>query len=119
MTPETWKKAKPLLERALKHQNTHTIDNVKQAIIENKAQLWCGEKSVIVTEILQHPAKAECRIWLAAGNKEELVSVMLKDVESWAKGGGCRNISIVGRKGWMRVLKDYYQPHTVLEKELR
>ena len=115
---ETWEKAKPLIDKALKYQSGHDIEDIKQAIEDNMAQLWCGNKSVIVTEIITYPKKKECRIWLASGDMQELTKEMLPDVESWAKGGGCQTVSVVGRKGWLRVLKDYFQPHIVIEKEL-
>jgi len=44
---------------------------------------------------------------------------MLPDVEAWAKGGGCISITIVGRKGWLRKLKDTYeQNYVMLERTL-
>jgi hypothetical protein len=59
-----------------------------------------------------------CRIWLAAGDKKELVGQVLSDIETWAKAHGCSKIELVGRKGWLRVLQDFEQPHHVLEKRL-
>jgi len=115
---ETWTKAAPLIEKALKHQNSHSLDDIKDAILEDYAQLWNGINSVIVTEIINYPHKKECRIWLAAGDKHELTKEMLPEVEKWAKIQNCTTVSVVGRKGWMRVLKDYKQPHIIIEKEL-
>ena len=116
--PETWAAAKPLLEEALEHQDTHSIIDVYRALEEGDAQLWCADKSCIVTEILEHPHKRVARIWLAAGNRFELVSRMLPDIENWARDLGCDSVEVVGRKGWKRVLPDYTQPHTILEKSL-
>lgn len=114
----TWPVAASLLERALKHQNTHTIEDVKAAIDEGKAQLWCGLKSALVTEIVVYPLGKTCRIWLAAGDMNELTRDMLPAVEGWAKHKGCNAVQIIGRHGWKRVLTDYHQPHTVLVREL-
>ena len=69
-------------------------------------------------EIVEYPKYKACRIWLAAGGVE-LTERMLCDIEAWAKGGNCYKIEIVGRRGWLRVLTDSHQPHTVLEKILR
>lgn len=118
MTPETWERAKPLLKRALRYQDTHSLMDVRDAILREEAQIWCGRSSVIVTELHTHPRKRECRIWLAAGDKNELVSEMLPEVEEWAKMKKCKAVSVVGRAGWTRVLAGYKQPHRVLEKVL-
>ena len=105
---KAFKRAAPLIEKALKYQDTHTLDDVE-----------CGEKSVIVTEINDYPTGKRARIWLAAGEMDELVNDMLPDVEAWAQGGGCVSITIVGRKGWLRKLKDTYeQNYVMLERKL-
>lgn len=118
MTPETWALAAPLIERALRYQDSHTLEDVLQAIKEDRAQLWCGERSAIVTEILKAPHKRYCRVWLAGGDMDELVNVMLPDVEAWAVKRRCQAVQVCGRHGWARVLKDYAQPRVVLEKEI-
>lgn len=111
---------KPLsqVERAVAYQDTHTLGDVAREIIDGKAQHWRGEKSEIVTEIKSFPLVKVCRIWLAGGDMDELVNVMLPDVEAWAKDNGCTRVEIVGRKGWKRALPEYREPYAVLHKEL-
>jgi hypothetical protein len=108
-----------LIERALRYQDSHTLEDVLQAIKEDRAQLWCGERSAIVTEILKAPHKRYCRIWLAGGDMDELVNEMLPEVETWALRRQCDSVQVNGRKGWQRVLVDYRQPSVVLEKEIQ
>ena len=115
---DTWAIASPMLQSALEYQDTHDIHDIKAALDDGSAQLWCGWKSCVGTEIVEYPKMNACRIWLAAGDKSELLSRMLADIEKWAKNQGCSKIEVVGRKGWLRVLQDFEQPHTVLEKRL-
>ena len=115
---KTWRIAAPMLQLALDYQDTHDIHDIKTLINEGAAQLWCGDKSCVVTELIAYPRMNACRIWLAAGDKKELIGQMLSDIEEWAKAHGCIKIELVGRKGWLRVLQDFEQPHTVLEKRL-
>ena len=115
---KTWRIAAPMLQLALDYQDTHDIHDIKTLITEGAAQLWCGERSCVVTEIIKYPRMNACRIWLAGGDKFELVDRMLTDIEAWAKTQGCKKIEIVGRKGWRRVLPHFRQPHYVLEREL-
>ena len=120
ISEKTWEKAAPLIERALKYQDTHDLEDVQREVWRQKAQLWCGEKSAIVTELHQFPQnRRKARIWLAAGDMDELVNEMLPDVEEWARKEGCMAVTIVGRKGWLRKLQEHYrQDYVTLERTL-
>ncbi len=113
-----WIVAAPLIARAVERQDTHSLEDVEEAIRKGEAQLWCFGASALVTEIHVYPRKKVCRIWMAAGVFEELVRELLPAVEGWAREKGCQSVTVVGRPGWARVMKDYHQPHTMLEKEL-
>jgi hypothetical protein len=106
------------IQRAIDLQDTHSTQDVQEACAKGDAQVWCGERSALVTEIVRYPLKKVCRIWLAGGEMSELTNEMLPAVEAWAKQKECAAVEIIGRHGWQRVLKDYRQPHTVLVKEL-
>ena len=115
-----WETVTPIVTRALEYQDTHPADDIKEAIKNKNAQLWTGKRSVIVTEINGYPQSKKCRIWLAAGDMDELVDEMLPDVEEWSKNEGCSSVIIAGRKGWARVLadKNYKQNYVTLERKL-
>jgi hypothetical protein len=107
------------IARALEYQDTHTLQSVLDAIDAGRAQAWCGERSTIVTELLDFPLMRVCRIWLAGGDRSELVEQMLPQVEEWARQNGCSRVEIVGRQGWKRVLPEYSTPpQQVLHKSL-
>jgi hypothetical protein len=112
---------RPYLEAALEYSDgTHTIEDVREAIGCGQAQLWPGERSVVVTEFVHFPRSKTCSGWLAAGDNDELAE-MCKCIEVWAKAHGCNRATIIGRRGWQRTyLADYgYRPRWVtLSKEL-
>ncbi len=113
-----WDEVGQLLQTALDRQDTHRLVDVLDALEQGQAQLWTTENSCAVTEIIEYPSGArKARIWLAAGKRAELLS-MLRDIEIWAKDERCTSVYIVGRRGWKRILKDYKEPHTMLEKFL-
>lgn len=114
---EGWDFCEPLINRALKYQDTHTADDVLRHVLTAKAQLWRGKKSCAVTEICEYPKAKKLRVWLAAGDMEELLE-MLVDIEEFAKAEKCTGVMVVGRPGWKRVLKEYKAPYTMLEKEI-
>ena len=97
--------------------HSHTLQDVWQAIANKQAAFFPLEKSAIVVEIVDYPQRATCRIWLAGGDKEELIEAE-KDICIWARERGCDSMEIIGRKGWERQLRDYKPTATVLVKDI-
>lgn len=101
-----WERCKPWLEAALEYgEGTHTIDDVERAISDRRAFLMAGEKSAMVCEVETYPQKRVLRIWLAGGDLEEIKSSSAQ-MEAMARELGCSRISINGRRGWERALRD-------------
>jgi hypothetical protein len=106
------------IEAALAYSgDTHSLLHVVDAIKDGSAQFFPLENSVIVTEIVDYPKRAVCRIWLAGGDMDELIEAE-KSIVEWARSHGCDGMEIIGRKGWERQLKDYKPASTVLIKEI-
>ena len=113
-------RCKPWLEAALELSGgTHTLDDVVQAIIKGEMQFWPAPKGCAVTEIVNYPRKKVLHIFLAGGEMEQIIDMDVSAVE-FAKMNGCTGMSIAGRKGWKRVLKDkgYVETFTVLGKDI-
>ena len=87
-------------------------------LISNQAQLWLGERSAMVLQLLTPPPIVH--IWLAGGDLDDLLS-MRGGMEAWGRSQGCEAVTINGRRGWARVLKPYgYEPDgDELRKALR
>jgi len=118
MTPETWEKAKPLIEAAIaRGLPTHTAEDVRADIEAGKQQLWCCGQTAIVTEVVEFPRLKACRVVYVAGRMAD-VERMEPDIENWARGQGCEFMLAGGRKGWVRVLRDYFVTTHALAKEL-
>lgn len=96
--------ARKLLDAAARHDGLQTADDALRAVQNDEAQLWAGEKSVMVTRVTDYSQSRLASIWLAGGDMTELVETMLPQVETWAKANGCDGIALAGRKGWQRVL---------------
>ena len=50
-----WKKCKPLLIKAMKYQDTYTINDIEDKIRNGIAFLWPGKESAMVTELILFP----------------------------------------------------------------
>ena len=117
LSAENWARCSKYSEDALQYASgSHTIQDVMIAVSEGKAQFFPLDKSAIVTEIVDYPQKSMCRIWLAGGDLDELVQAE-SAIEAWAKTLGCSGMEIIGRRGWLRKLKDYRQSAVVLMRD--
>ena len=95
------------------------MEDVVQAVIEGKMQFWPAPRGCAVTEIIAFPQKKVLHIFLAGGEMDQIIDMDSSAVE-FAKMNGCTGMSIAGRKGWSRVLKDkgYEEAYTVLTKDI-
>lgn len=92
------------IEPALQYaSDCYTLDDLRNACLEGKMQLWPGKRSALVSEIAHYPNKTVCIVAFGGGDLEEL-AVMSRDVMAWAKSVGCDVIQVQGRKGWARAL---------------
>lgn len=101
---------RPLIERALARQSLYTVADVESALEEDRAVLWPGASSVIVTTLEDYPQGARViQTWLAAGEQNEIVRSLRPAIEAEAAAAwGVSHVLIEGgRRGWERVL----QPH--------
>lgn len=81
-----------------------TEDEVLALLEANRAQLWQGDASAMVLQLLRPPPTLH--IWLAGGEMTDLLN-MRGGMEAWARTQGCEFVTINGRRGWARVLGPY------------
>ena len=108
------------IEQALKHSGgTHDLVDIFQGIAERKYQLKKKKKGCLVTEILEYPKKKVCHVFLGAGEMNQLTD-MHESVIAWAKQLKCTELTISGRKGWVRALKNHgwKEAQTTIYKEI-
>ena len=96
-----------MIDSALAYSGgTHTFEDVQELVATGKAQLWPGNASVGVTEIVVFPRKKTLNCWLAAGDLDELL-VMMDFAKEWGAAQGCDAMTMSGRMGWQRVLNKH------------
>jgi hypothetical protein len=101
---EKWIFAKPLIKEALKHTDCYNLQDVEEGIKNGVFHLWVGEKSAMITEMIEYPQLRAINLLFCGGDYEELQS-MLPSIEQFAKHFGCKRLYGGGRKGWLRKLK--------------
>ena len=92
------------IQRALERQITHSIEDVERMVETGEAQLWQGQKSAAVTEIIQFPRVKVLHLWLCGGDLREITEDMLPQAEAFARVEGCTRLTTAGRIGWDRVM---------------
>lgn len=92
------------LEAALAHEGVgRSVEDVLEKIATGHAQMWAGENSFHITEIIVHPNRKTLHVWLSGGDMQELIEMAPK-LMAWGKKMGCTDATIEGRLGWERVL---------------
>ncbi len=109
------------IKRALACQKTHSIEDVEKMVADEYAQLWEGEKSAAVTEVIQFPRSKTLHLWLCGGDLKEITEVMLPKAEEFAREIGCDRMTTGGRPGWDRVMKrhGFCPSASICEKDLQ
>ena len=109
------------IEAALKYSSgTHEFTDIAAGILSSRYQLWSGETSAVVTEIIVYPRLRDLHYFLAGGDLDELKK-MRPHIEEWGVKQGCSRVTLAGRPGWAKTfLKDEgYEPAWfILKKEL-
>jgi hypothetical protein len=92
------------LARALKlGGNTHTIEDIHQAIAIGAMQCFAKGDSIAITEIINAPQKRFLNVFLIVGDLSILE--LHDDVEAFAKQAGCDFMQAYGRPGWKLKIK--------------
>jgi len=120
-----WGQVEPLLLKAVMYDDfSYNGQNLLDGILQKDMQLWISwthkVESAVLTQIIEYPKFKVCRWFLAGGsNMKKWLDQMTSQVEDWAKENNCKRIELVGRKGWIKKLKDYEAKHIVMTKELK
>jgi hypothetical protein len=102
---QEWKRCRHWIEDALARTDTHTIEDVEIGLARGVYVFWPASKSAAITEIHEFPRAKHMHLFLAGGELEELKS-MVPMWQSWARFNRCSKLTLAGRRGWERALKD-------------
>ena len=113
-----WERCKPYIAKAVKHQDSYTIDDIEDKIRGGIFHLWPGKKSAYITEFVMFPQLKAMNLLFCGGDYEELEE-MLPSIEAFAKAAGIKRLYGGGRKGWTRKLKHLgFETEYLIRKDL-
>jgi hypothetical protein len=120
---DDWELAKPFLQKAIVlNRGEFELDDIQQLVLDKKMQLWGihdGElKAVMVTEIIIYPRMKRLRVVLNGGVLiDTWLDVVMDTLDRFKEAHGCKDIEILGRRGWVKKLAKYgyreYQTVTI------
>jgi hypothetical protein len=99
-------RCKKWIEDALEYSGgTHDYKDVSDSVLKGEMHLWSGEKCCTVTLFTVYPKKRFLHVFLAGGDLDEILEIEKSMVE-FAKQTGCDGLTLSGRVGWKKVLRD-------------
>ena len=114
------------IQRWVEHDDTWTLDGVREEIQACRAQLWCMhvEDAVVgvwVTRIIETDSVMLGMVWGCAGDmgqyKDDAIA-LFGTIEDWFREKGCKFAEWSGRDGWSRLFPDYKRHAVVMRKRL-
>ena len=113
LLPQVWPQVKPLfLQNERVWGEYYTIEAFPISFQQGTLQLWTINDEdefflAIVTELLIFPKMKVLNILLSVGDELKNSLVFLDCIEMWARKQGALKSNVVGREGFLRVLKPY------------
>jgi hypothetical protein len=117
---EQWRRCRQWIEAALPYTGgTHTIEDLERDILSGRMALIPRERSAFMVELIVYPRLKALHIFLAGGDLTEL-KAFDPHMDEIARSLGCSRVTIAGRKGFARALKDlgFREKWTVLAKDI-
>ena len=120
-----WEEVYPLLEKAQVYTAGELDTQDFFDMIKNgDMQLWIAEDdggifAMMLTEFVKYPRMKVMRIVSIGGKEMNRWMKYFPALEAAALSVGCTGFEIFGRKGWLRVLKDWECSYHVLTKDIK
>ena len=92
----------------------HTIDHLDWMIRTGRAQYWQSADAAMATEVRGYPACRAIHGLVAAGDLDQIRSLLIPAAETWGRASGCAFAIIESRPGWQRALRNHgYELHQI------
>ena len=116
---EFWPHFKGRIESAISKVGVSAIGPIEKDVLAGHSLLWLAYDGLIVhaaavTELNDNV----CTIVACGGENLPQFLPLINDLEQFARDEGCKAIRIIGRKGWIRVLKNYKAKAVIIERPL-
>ena len=73
---QEWARCKPFIEKAVKYQDSYTIDDIEDKIRSGIFHLWPGKRSAYITEFVLYPQVKALNLLFCGGDYKELEQML-------------------------------------------
>jgi hypothetical protein len=129
-----WPHVRALIHAAMRRGGLSSFRPVEASVLAGDALLWLAIaredgrerpdedgvriQAAAVTELHATEWRKVCVLVACGGTGMRAWLPLLEGIEAYARAAGCAAVRIMGRKGWVRLLRDYRAKRIVLEKDL-
>ena len=119
-----WETIEEYIQGAIDHSRGEaTLEDYYEHLSTGDMQLWLAvdKKNILacmVTQIAPYPSKRVLSIIAIGVVERERWIQFLPDVVHWALNMGCTSLEVWGRKGWLKILRDWECSYHILTKDL-
>ena len=114
------------IREALRSAQRYSVQEISEDFIieglaDGRYQAWDFDSCIVVTSVVSYENFSNLRINHVAGELPDgLTADILKKLENFASAVGCKSVEIIGRRGWVRRLKDfgYNEQYVTVMKEI-
>ena len=113
-------RCKKWIEDALEYSGgTHEFKDIVDGVLSGQMHLWAGENCCTVTLFTVYPTGKFLHVFLAGGDLDEILEIE-KSMSEFAKQSDCDALTLSGRVGWKKVLRDlgWNEQFLTLKKEI-
>jgi hypothetical protein len=120
---QIWPQVRDKLYAAVRRTDlSHTVD-IARDVLHGDGVLWiaCQGQEIeaaAVTLLTRTDRHLVCLITALGGENMGHWFPLLEQIEDWARAEGAARVRIMGRPGWVRLLKNYDVSNVVLERAL-
>lgn len=116
-----WPHASRFIRAAINQTGLSDFNEVEDSILDGDSLLWLAWNGRAIeaaasTRLERANGQLACVIVACGGSDMSRWLGLIAGIEKYAQDEGCVCTRIIGRKGWMRALKDYQMHHVILER---
>jgi hypothetical protein len=116
---EFWPWFRPMIKMAIDEVGLTNFEDVERDILSGYSLLWLAyEEPNVLAAASTSLVDGVLEITACGGENLPKFLHLLGDLEQYGRDEGCKASRIIGRKGWIKVLKNYKQKAVVLERAL-
>jgi hypothetical protein len=120
---EFWPHVSALLKAACYRTKLNAFEDIEADILVGRSLLWVAwngraVEAAVATILIKSEIGKVCIITVCGGSDMKRWLPLIGQIETYAKGEGCKRVRIYGRKGWLHVLDGFEEKHAIMDKEL-